>query len=86
MVETMFNTNSDSNYILNSKQEFLTIFLLAHLTSFYKETIMTKRAASNEKTSSKVATQASKILRDPKSTKAEKSVAGSALTQTKNKK
>jgi len=46
---------------------------------------MTKKV-SNERTSSKVATQASKILRDPNSTKAEKSVAGSALTQTKNKK
>jgi hypothetical protein len=47
---------------------------------------MTKKAASNEKTSSKVASKASKILRDPNSTKTEKSVAGSALTQTKNKK
>lgn len=42
--------------------------------------------AKNEQTSSKVATQASKILRDPKSTSAQKSVAGSALTQTANKK
>ena len=46
---------------------------------------MTKKV-SNERTSSKVATKASAILRDPKSTAAEKSVAGSALTQTKNKK
>jgi hypothetical protein len=40
----------------------------------------------NEKTSSKVASEASKILRDPKATKQEKSVAGSALTQARNKK
>lgn len=40
---------------------------------------------ANEKTSKSVASKASKILRDPKSTKAEKSVAGSALTQTSNK-
>ena len=44
------------------------------------------KKSSNEKTSSKVAREASKILRDPNSTKAEKSVAGSALTQTRNKK
>ena len=44
------------------------------------------KKSSNEKTSSKVASEASKILRDPNSTKAEKSVAGSALTQTRNKK
>lgn len=42
--------------------------------------------AKNEKTSAKVATQASKVLRDPKSTKQEKSVAASALTQAKDKK
>jgi hypothetical protein len=40
----------------------------------------------NETTSKKVATQASKILRDPKSTPAQKAVAGSALTQRPNKK
>jgi hypothetical protein len=40
----------------------------------------------NEKTSKRVASKASKILRDPKSTKAEKSVAGSALGQTADKK
>jgi hypothetical protein len=40
---------------------------------------------SNEHTSSKVASEASKVLRDPNSTKAQKSIAGSALTQTKNK-
>ena len=44
------------------------------------------KKSSNEKTSSKVASEASKILRDPNSTKAEKSVAGSALTQIRNKK
>lgn len=42
--------------------------------------------AKNEKTSPKVASQASKILKDPKSTKAQKSVAGSALTQAQDKK
>jgi hypothetical protein len=42
--------------------------------------------SQNEKTSSKVASEASKILRDPKATKQEKSVAGSALTQARNKK
>jgi hypothetical protein len=41
--------------------------------------------AKNEKTSPKVASQAGKILSDPKSTKAEKKVAGSALTQAKDK-
>lgn len=40
----------------------------------------------NEKTSPRVAKKASKILRNPKSTKPQKSVAGSALTQTKDKK
>lgn len=42
--------------------------------------------ANNEKTSKKVASQAAKILNDPKSTKAEKSVAASALTQAPDKK
>ena len=36
---------------------------------------------SNETTSKKVATAASKVLRDPNASKAEKSAAGSALTQ-----
>ena len=40
----------------------------------------------DEKTSSRVASEASKILRDSKATKQEKSVAGSALTQARNKK
>lgn len=35
----------------------------------------------NETTSKKVASQAAKILRDPRSSKSAKSVAGSALTQ-----
>lgn len=39
----------------------------------------------NERTSKKVASKASRILRDPKSTKAQKSVAASALTQAPNK-
>lgn len=47
---------------------------------------MISKKQSNEKTSAKVASKASKILRDPKSTAAEKSVAASALTQARNKK
>jgi hypothetical protein len=39
----------------------------------------------NEKTSTKVATIASKLLKNPKSSKDIKSVAASALTQTQNK-
>ena len=42
--------------------------------------------ARNEKTSKKVASKAAKILSNPKSSKAAKSVAGSALTQAPNKK
>lgn len=42
--------------------------------------------AKNEKTSKSVASKAARILRDPKATKAEKSVAGSALTQAPDKK
>jgi len=42
--------------------------------------------AKNEKTSKKVASAASKVLKDPKSTKAAKSIAASALTQAANKK
>lgn len=41
--------------------------------------------ARNEKTSKSVASKAAKILRNPKSTKAQKSVAASALTQAPNK-
>jgi hypothetical protein len=37
--------------------------------------------ATNEKTSAKVASKAAKILANPNSSKAAKSVAGSALTQ-----
>jgi hypothetical protein len=37
--------------------------------------------ARSESTSNKVAASASKVLRDPKASKAEKSVAASALTQ-----
>jgi hypothetical protein len=40
----------------------------------------------NEYTSASVATRASAILRDPKATKAAKSVAASALTQARDKK
>ncbi len=45
-----------------------------------------RRAAKNTRqTSAKVATKASKVLSNPKSTKAEKSVAASALAQAKKK-
>lgn len=40
----------------------------------------------NEQTSKKVASTASKLLRSPKSSKAVKSVAASALTQAPNRK
>ena len=40
----------------------------------------------NEKTSKKVASEAAKLLRDPKSTKRVKSVAASVLTQSPDKK
>jgi len=43
-------------------------------------------AKRNEQTSKRVASKASKILRNPKSSKAAKSVAGSALTQRPNRK
>lgn len=42
--------------------------------------------AKNEKTSKTVASKAAKVLRDPKSTEDEKSVAASALTQAADKK
>ncbi len=42
--------------------------------------------AKNEKTSKKVGTTASKLLKDKKSSKAVKSVSGSALTQRPDKK
>jgi hypothetical protein len=41
--------------------------------------------ARNEKTSKRIATKASKLLNDPKSSKPVKSVAASALTQAANK-
>jgi hypothetical protein len=41
--------------------------------------------ARNETTSKKAASAASKVLSNPKSTKAEKSAAASALTQVKDK-
>jgi len=40
----------------------------------------------NERTSKGVASKAAKLLRNPKTSKATKSVAGSALTQAPNKK
>lgn len=40
---------------------------------------------NKEQTSKKVASKAAKILSNPKSTKAEKSVAASALTQAPNR-
>lgn len=42
--------------------------------------------AKNEKTSSKVASKAGKLLQNPKTPKNVKSVAGSALTQAPDKK
>lgn len=42
--------------------------------------------SKNEKTSKKVATIASELLRDPKTPKKVKTVAASALTQAKDKK
>jgi len=39
----------------------------------------------NEKTSPSIASKAAKVLRDPKSTPREKSVAVSALTQARDK-
>lgn len=42
--------------------------------------------AKNEKTSAKVASKAAKILANPNSSKAAKSVAASALTQASHKK
>jgi len=44
------------------------------------------KMARNEKTSKRVGKTASKILRNPKSSRASKSVAGSALTQRPNRK
>lgn len=44
------------------------------------------RKPVNETTSAKVATKASKLLSNPKTPAAVKSVAASALTQAKNKK
>lgn len=41
--------------------------------------------AKNERTSPSVASKASQILRNPKSTAAQKSVAASALTQARDK-
>lgn len=46
---------------------------------------MANQKQSNEQTSAKVASAASKILSNPKSTAAQKSVAASALTQAANK-
>lgn len=43
-------------------------------------------AKKNEQTSKKAATSASKVLKDPKSSKDAKSAAGSALTQAPDKK
>ena len=42
--------------------------------------------AKNEKTSPKAASAASKVLRDPKASKAAKTAAGSALTQAPDRK
>jgi len=47
---------------------------------------MPKRSPNREVTSKKAGSAASKVLRDPKSSKAAKSAAASALTQRPNKK
>lgn len=51
-----------------------------------EEGMVTKKPPKHEHASPRVATLASKILRDPKSPKAQRSVAATALTQTRNKK
>jgi hypothetical protein len=43
-------------------------------------------ASKNERTSPRVASQASRVLRDPRSTARERSVAASALTQARDRK
>jgi len=45
-----------------------------------------KRGSNKEVTGKKAASAASKVLRDPKSSKAAKTAAASALTQRPNKK
>jgi hypothetical protein len=45
-----------------------------------------KKAKNNEVTSAKVASAASKVLRNPRSSAAAKSAAASALTQRPNRK
>jgi len=47
---------------------------------------MAKKPSNKEVTSKRAASAASKVLRDPKSSKAAKTAAGSALTQRPNKK
>lgn len=47
---------------------------------------MAGRKSNSEVTSKKAASAASKVLRDPKSSKAAKSAAASALTQRPNRK
>jgi hypothetical protein len=47
---------------------------------------MPKRGSKGEVTSKRAASAASKVLRDPKSSKAAKTAAASALTQRPNKK
>ena len=44
------------------------------------------RGGNREVTSKRVATEASKVLRDPRASKAAKAAAGSALTQRPNRK
>ena len=54
--------------------------------SIREEKAMPKRTQNREVTSEKAASAASKVLRDPRSNKAAKSAAASALTQRPNKK
>lgn len=51
-----------------------------------KEVMFMARKGNHEVTSKKAASAASKVLRDPKASKAAKTAAGSALTQRPGKK
>lgn len=56
------------------------------IVGVFKREIMTTKKPINETTSKRVASLASKQLRNPNSTPAQKSVAGTALTQVAPKK
>lgn len=65
------------------KRKLTLLLVVVSLTATYAQR---RSSGSSKVTSSKVATEASKSLRDPKSSKTEKSLAGSALSQSKGKK